>query len=260
MRLTPSPLVVGGTALAALLLSSQAALAAPSPGSPGGGCLTEGQIGSYLSKEGSAKATFSGEFLNELKRAGVTFEALDPIELVDGGTAAWMPIGERYDNIETPSGRVCYPGGFRLINHATGVTYEIDTFWVLFAAMGDSKFLATPTVNGRPRPKGELTMVNFSVPQALTPGNFVPHNGGIGPLKVILSMDGSWADDLNRELGTKFRGGMHWADLDIAWQGPPSRPIPSGASLGMLGLRVMGDAIQGRGGSGLPMPRPGGLF
>ncbi|MEU7860217.1 hypothetical protein [Nonomuraea sp. NPDC049141] len=259
MRLNRAALIAGGTALATVLLSAHPAMAAP-PGSPGGGCLAEGQIGSYLSKEGSAKATFSTGFLNELKRAGIRFETLDPIELVDGGTAAWMPIGERYDNIETPSGRVCYPGGFRFSNDETGATYEIDTFWVLFAAMGDSKFFATPIVNGHPRPGGELTMVNFSVPQALAPGNFVPHNGGVGPLKVILSMDRGWASDLNKELGTKFSGGMHWADLDIAWQGPPSRPVKSGSSLGMLGLKVISDAIRGQGGSGLPLPKPGGLF
>jgi hypothetical protein len=247
-------LIAGGTALAAALLSAHPAMAAPR------GCLSEGQIGSYLSKEGSAKATFSAEFLNELRRAGIRFETLDPIELVDNGTAASMPIGERYDNIETPSGRVCYPGGFRFSNDETGATYEIDTFWVLFAALGDSKFFATPTINGQPRPGGELAMVNFSVPRALTPGNFVPHNGGVGPLKVILSMDRGWASDLNKELGTKFYGGMHWADLDIAWQGPPSRPVKSGSSLGMLGLKVMSDAIQGQGGSGLPLPKPGGFF
>ncbi|MFC5835898.1 hypothetical protein [Nonomuraea insulae] len=106
MRLTRATLVAGGTALAALLLSTQPTLAA----APARGCLAQGQIGSYLSKEGSAKATFSSEFLDELKRAGIRFEALAPAELVDGGRAAWMPIGERYDNIETPSGRVCYPG------------------------------------------------------------------------------------------------------------------------------------------------------
>ncbi|MFC7100694.1 hypothetical protein ACFQQB_09605 [Nonomuraea rubra] len=138
------------------------------------------------------------------------------------------------------------------------MTYEIDTFWVLFAATGDSKFLATPAVNGEPRPGGELTMVNFSVPQALMPGNFVPHNGGIGPLKVILRLDRGWAEDLNKELGTSFHGGAHWADLDIAWRGAPSRPVPSGTSLGMLGVRVMSDAIRGGGGDALPMP--GGLF
>ncbi|MFD1536925.1 hypothetical protein [Nonomuraea guangzhouensis] len=259
MRLNRAALIAGGTALAAALLSADPAMAAP-PGSPGGGCLSEGQIGSYLSKEGSAKATFSTEFLNELRRAGIRFEPLNPIEPVDGGTAAWMPIGERYDNIETPSGRVCYPGGFRFSNDETGATYEIDTFWVLFAAMGDSKFFATPIVHGHPRPGGELTMVNFSVPQALAPGNFVPHRGGVGPLKVILSMDRGWAADLNKELGTKFYGGMHWADLDIAWQGPPSRPVKSGSSLGMLGLKIISDAIQSQGGSGPAPPKPGGFF
>ncbi|MER5318427.1 hypothetical protein [Streptosporangium roseum] len=256
MRLNRAALAAGGTALATVLLSTSPTLAAVPPGR---GCLAEGQVGSYLSKDGSAKATFSTEFLNELERAGIRFQAVDPIEMIDGGTAVRMPIGERYDNIETPSGRVCYPGGFRFINDKTGVTYEINTFWVLFAAMSDSKFLATPTVNGQPRPGGELTMVNFSVPQALTPGNFVPHNGGVGPLKVILSMDRGWSADLNKKLGTAFLGGMHWADLDIAWQGPPSRPVPSGASLGMLGLKVVSDAIRGQGGgSGLPVP--GGLF
>jgi hypothetical protein len=261
MRLTCASLAAGGTAVAVLLLSGPVALAqAAPPGTPGGGCLAPGQTGAYLSREGSGKATFSREFLGELNRAGVTLEALDPIKLVDGGTAAWLPIGERYDNIETPSGRVCYPGGFRLTNTATGARYEIDTFWVLFAAMGDSKFLATPTVNGQPRAGGELTMVNFSVPQALTPGNFVPHNGGIGPLKVIMSMDATWADDLNRELGTKFYGGMHWSDLDIAWVGPPSRPIPSGSSLGMLGLKVIADAIRGGGGPGSFVPFPRSVF
>ncbi|NUP02926.1 MAG: hypothetical protein HOV96_34430 [Nonomuraea sp.] len=252
MRLTRASLA----ALAFLLLPAHAAPAqAAPPGAPGGGCLAEGQVGSYLSKEGSATATFSGEFLDGLRRAGVRFEALDPIVLGDGGRTAWMPIGERYDNIETPSGRVCYPGGFRFTKEATGATYEIDTFWVLFAARGDSKFLATPTFDGGPRPGGELTMVNFSVPQALMPGNFVPHNGGVGPLKVIMSMDPAWVDDLNSELGTTFYDGMHWCDLDIAWRGAPTRPIPSGTSLGMLGLKVMANAI--RGGSGLPFPGSG---
>ncbi|MGR6917938.1 hypothetical protein ACU635_27165 [[Actinomadura] parvosata] len=259
MHVNRAILAAAGTALA-VALSAHPAMAAP-PGSPGGGCLAPGEIGSYLSKEGSAKATFSAEFLGELRRAGVRFETLAPITLVDGGTAAWMPIGERYDNIETPSGRVCYPGGFRFVNDETGVTYEIDTFWVLFAAVGESKFFGTPAVNGQPRPGGELSMVNFSVPQALAPGNFVPHNGGVGPLKVILSMDRGWTADLNKELGTAFRPGTHWADLDIAWQGAPSRPVKSGGSLGMLGVKVMSDAIQGRsGGSGLPLPAPGGLF
>ncbi|WP_157548741.1 hypothetical protein [Nonomuraea candida] len=259
MRSTRATMAAGGMALAALLLTAQPGLAAAPLGTPGGGCLAEGQIGSYLSKEGSATATFSAEFLGELKRAGIRFEALAPIEMAGGGATVRMPIGERYDNIETPSGRVCYPGGFRFVRAEAGVTYEIDTFWVLFAATGDSKFLATPTVNGRPRPGGELAMVNFSVPQALMPGNFVPHNGGIGPRRVILSMDHGWAADLNRELGTRFHGGMHWADLDIAWRGAPSRPIPSGSSLGMLGLKVMGDAIRS-GGAGAGLPFPGGLF
>ncbi|HEX4811495.1 MAG TPA: hypothetical protein VFV66_01905 [Nonomuraea sp.] len=254
--------LVGGAVVAALLLSGQVAVAAaPPPGTPGGGCLAEGEIGSYLSKEGSAKATFSREFLDGLERAGVTLEAIEPIRMVDGGTAAWLPVGERYDNIETPSGRVCYPGGFRLTQQATGKVYEIDTFWVLFAAVTDSKFLATPFVDGRPRPAGELTMVNFRVPPALVPGNFVPHNGGIGPRVVVLNLDATWADHLNSELGTDFRGGMHWGDLDIAWRGAPTRPIPSGASLGMVGLNVVADAIRGGGGfpsfpGGLPFPQP----
>ncbi|TMR94002.1 hypothetical protein [Nonomuraea basaltis] len=259
MRLKRVSLVAGG-AMAALLLSGQAALAAaPPPGTPGGGCLAEGEIGRYLSKEGSAKAGFSSEFLDGLKRAGVTMEAIEPIRMVDGGTAAWLPVGERYDNIETPSGRVCYPGGFRFIKESTGTVYEIDTFWVLFAAVADSKFLATPFVNGNPRPGGELTMVNFRVPPALAPGNFVPHNGGIGPLKVVLSMDAVWADDLNSTLGTDFHGGLHWADLDIAWRGAPSRPIPSGTSLGMVGLNVVANAIQ-RGGPASWFPDPRSVF
>ncbi|MGN9837962.1 hypothetical protein ACTMTI_07560 [Nonomuraea sp. H19] len=254
MRLKRVSLIVGAAAMAALPLSGQAALAAaPPPGTPGGGCLADGEIGRYLSKEGSATATFSSEFLDGLNRAGVTMEAIEPIKMVDGGRAAWLPVGERYDNIETPSGRVCYPGGFRFTKQSTGTVYEIDTFWVLFAAVADSKFLTTPFVNGERRPGGELTMVNFRVPQALMPGNFVPHNGGVGPLKVILSMDAVWADDLNTALGTGFRGGTHWGDLDIAWRGVPSKPIPSGASLGMAGLNVVADAIQ-RGGTASSFP------
>ena len=36
--------------------------------------------------------------------------------------------------------------------------------------------------------------------------------------------------------------------------------VKSGSSLGMLGLKVMSDAIQGQGSSGLPLPKPGGFL
>src|SRR5689334_6243944 len=97
MRPNRAALATGGTALAAVLLSTQPTLAAVPLDF---GCLAEEQIGSYLSKDGSAKATFSTKFLAELERAGIRFKAVDPIEMIDGGTAVRMPIGERYDNIE----------------------------------------------------------------------------------------------------------------------------------------------------------------
>jgi hypothetical protein len=248
MRFQRAFLALSGSACAAMLLAGQVS---PAHAAASNGCLSEGQVGSYLSKEGSAKATFSREFLDGLAENGITFEAIEPIEMIDDGTAVRMPIGERYDNIETPSGRVCYPGGFKFTK-PDGTTYVIETFWVLFAAVADSKFLGTPVVNGAPRAGGELTMVNFSVPQAFTTGQFVPHNGGIGPKRVVLSLDSTWADDLNRTLGTSFYGGQHWADLDIAWSGAPTRPIPSGASVGLLGLKVISDAIRNGGPSIFP--------
>jgi hypothetical protein len=240
MRLTRASLVAGGTALAAVLLAVQPAAAVR----PDTGCLAYGQVGSYLSRDGGAKVTLSAAFVDELKRAGIGFSALGPVEPVDGGRALWMPVGERYDTIETPSGRICHPGGFRFTEDEVGVTYEIDTFRMLFATGGGSAILATPTVNGESRPRGELTLATFSLRQALDPGTFVRHGGGVGPRKVALTLHQSWADHLNRELGTRLRGGTHWADLAIAWQGEPSRPVPAGATPGLRGIELVNDAIR----------------
>lgn len=253
MRLTRTSILTAAGVCAAALLSGQPAQAGsvtqqtPRQQAPVTGCLMQGETGVYLSKEGTAKVTFSQPFLDGLSRAGVTIDAIAPLLLVDDGTAVVMPIGEKYDNIEFPSGRVCYPGGFTVTRQSTGKVYEIEDFWILFAAFGDSKFFATPRVNGIPSPAGELTMLNFSVPQAFLTGQFVPHNGGIGPKRVIMNMDGQWARHLNTELGTQFRGGMHLFDTDIAWKGVPSMPFPNVGlfpSAGMAGLKAISDAIR----------------
>ncbi|MET8864789.1 hypothetical protein ABZW11_17770 [Nonomuraea sp. NPDC004580] len=244
MRSTRASLVAGGTALAALLSAAQPA-ARPAVAAPvGTGCLAYGQAGSYLSREGGLKLTLSPGFLAELRRAGIGFSGLGPVELVDGGKALWTPVGERYDTVATPSGRICHPGGFALSDPETNVTYAIDTFRMVFAATGGSALLATPAVNGRPRPRGELTLAGFSLHEALAPGTFVRHGGGVGPRKVALTLHQSWADDLNRELGTRLRGGAHWADLAIAWQGTPSRPVPAGTSPGLRGIELVNAAIR----------------
>ena len=240
MRPTRASLIAGGTALAAVLLAVQPAAAVRS----GAGCLAYGQVGSYLSREGGAKITLSAAFAGELKRAGIGLSALGPAELADGGRALWMPVGERYDTVETPSGRICHPGGFRLTDDEVGVTYEIGTFHMLFATGGGSALLATPTVNGEARPRGELTLATFGLRRALDPRTFVRHGGGAGPRKVALTLHQSWADHLNRELGTRLRGGTHWADLAIAWQGEPSRPVPAGATPGLRGIELVNDAIR----------------
>jgi len=240
MRLTRASLAAGGTALAAVLLAVQPAAAT----APGTGCLAYGQTGSYLSRDGAAKITLSAAFRGELKRAGIGFSAFGPVELTGGGTALRTPVGERYDTVETPSGRICHPGGFRFTEDEVGVTYEIRAFHMLFATGGGSALLATPTVNGEARRRGELTLATFSLRRALAPGAFVRHGGGAGPRKVALTLHRSWADDLNRELGTRLRGGTHWADLTIAWQGAPSRPVPTGATPGLRGIQLVNDAIR----------------
>lgn len=251
MRFTATSIVTAAVVCAAAVLLSPAQAGsvtrqAPQQ-APAKGCLAEGETGVYLSKEGSAKVTFSQPFMDGLRRAGVTVDAIAPMLLVDDGTAVIMPIGEKYDNIEFPSGRVCYPGGFTFTQPSTGTVSEIEDFWILFAAFGDSKFLATPQVNGKPDPAGELTMLNFSVAQAFTTGEFVPHNGGIGPKRVIMDMDAQWARHLNTELGTQFSGGMHLFDTDIAWKGIPSMPFPNVGlfpSPGVAGLKTISDAIR----------------
>lgn len=250
MRLIRASAVIAVGVCAIAFLAGQAAVAGSAtaqPAPPAKGCLAPGETGLYLSKEGTAKVTFSQPFLDGLKKAGVTLGTIAPVELVDNGAAAVMPIGEKYDNIELPSGRVCYPGGFTLTKESTGTNYVIEDFWVLFAAFGDSKFLATPQVNGVARPAGELTMLNFTIAQAFTTGEFVPHNGGIGPKRVIMNMDAEWAWDLNTQLGTNFSAGMHLFDTDIAWKGAPSLPFPNVGmfpSVGVAGLMTIMDAIR----------------
>ncbi|MET9661078.1 hypothetical protein [Streptomyces sp. NPDC006510] len=257
MRYILAPFAVAAGVCAAVLMSGQpapaGAAAHPVPQvraqehAATKGCVQPGETGLYLSKEGTAKVTFSQPLLDGLRKAGATIDAIDPIRLVDNGTAAVMPIGEKYDNIELPSGRVCYPGGFSIVQAATGKVYEIEDFWIQFAAFGDSKFFATPEVDGVPRAAGELTMLNFSVPQAFTTGEFVPHNGGIGPKRVSMDMDGEWARHLNSELGTDFWAGMHLFDTDIAWKGVPTKALPNVGlfpSPGVAGLKVIADAIR----------------
>ncbi|MFV0127103.1 hypothetical protein ACLGI4_05220 [Streptomyces sp. HMX112] len=257
MRLTPRTSLALATGLCAVALAAgQPALAESdgparsgqsAPAAPVKGCLPEGETGVYLSKEGTAKVTFSKAFRDGLERAGVTVEGIEPVRMTDDGTAAVMPIGEKYDTVEFPSGRVCHPGGFRLTRHTTGQVYEVDNFRVLFVAYGDSKFLTTPKVDGRPDPAGELTMLNFSVPQAFTTGEFVRHNGGVGPKRVVMTMDDQWARHLNGKLGTGFTHGMHLFDTDIAWKGLPTKPFPTTAatpSPGVAGLAAVADAIR----------------
>ncbi len=251
MRKNRIAAVLAGAVSAALLVTGQSAVAGPAvPEAPvAKTCMPAGDTGLYLSKEGSAKVTFSEEFLAGLKAAGIEMEVTEPLKLVDGGSAVTMPIGEKYDNIELPSGKVCYPGIFRFTNEA-GDEYVIDLFWVKFAAVGKSRFLAKPTLNGKPRPAGELTMVTFSVPQALTTGQFVPHNGGIGPKRVVMTLTDEWAADLNDSLGASFQGGKHWADVDIAWKGLPSLQLPpqSNFNPNTAGLRMIQEAIEKAGG------------
>ncbi|MGW8883028.1 hypothetical protein [Streptomyces sp. NPDC055749] len=253
MRFTPAAsLALTAGACTVLLLAGQPAVAgsgtaAHKAAAAAPTCVKDGETGTYLSKEGTSKATFSSGFFDTLRRAGVTMDAIAPHEMTDNGTSVTLPIGEKYDNIEFPSGRVCYPGGFRYTKEATGKTSEIDIFWVQFAAFGNSKFLATPKVDGKPLPTGELTMLNFSVPQAFTTGEFVPHNDGIGPKRVVMSMDAQWATHLNTELGTDFRAGQHVFDLDIAWKGLPTKPFPNTGpfpSPGVAGLQSIADAIR----------------
>lgn len=253
MRVTRTSLalVTGLCCAAALLVSGQSAAAQSSvrlqQQAQAKGCLAPGETGFYLSKEGTARVTFSQRFIDGLERAGLTVEGISPITMVDNGTVAVMPIGEKYDNIEFPSGRVCYPGGFKFTKQSTGTVYEIEDFWILFSAFGDSKFFATPEVNGTPRPTGELTMLNFSVAQAFVTGEFVPHNGGIGPKRVDMTMDTQWARHLNAELGTDFHGGMPLFATDIAWKGLPSKPFPKVGSFpspGVAGLKSIQDAIS----------------
>ncbi|WP_155341446.1 hypothetical protein [Acrocarpospora corrugata] len=243
---------IAGLACVGGLLTGQAAMAETVAGTAAGtvagrsarACLAPDQVGSYLSKEGEATISFSAAFLNGLRQAGVDMQALPPHKMIGNGSGTWLPIGDRYDNIEVPSGRVCYPGGWRWTQSATGASYEIDDFWILFSAVGTSKVIANPKVNGRPRDGGELTLLNFSVPQAFLTGQFVPHNGGIGPKRVDLRMTDDIVRDLNTVFGTTFRGGTVLGGLDIAWKGVPSRPLPSGTSLGFVGLQLLADAIR----------------
>lgn len=245
------------SACAALLFAAQPASPAPAPASVARqadvhGCVPEGGAGLYLSKEGEAKLTFAPEFLEALERQHIATEAVSPHTLVDGGTALHIPIGEKYDNIELPSGRVCYPGGMKWANPATGATYKVDDFWIEFAAVGNSKVWTTPEVNGAPRPGGELNLADFTVGQALTTGRFVPHNNGIGPERVTFTIDDEFAADLNKTLGTNIRSGTPWATLDIAWKGAPTRALPAMNTPELAGLKRISEAIQR--GSALPTP------
>jgi hypothetical protein len=220
------------------------------------GCVPAGEKGLYLSKEGEAKLTYSQQFLDALARAGITAEAVAPHTSVDGGTAVHIPIGEEYDNIELPSGRVCYPGGMTFRNPATGASYTVDTFWIKFEAFGDSKVFTTPEINGSTRAAGELNLANFTVSQALTTAEFVPHNGGIGPKRVTFTVDPELADDLNTTLGTDIApNNTPWATLDIAWKGAPTRPLPDLDAPELSGLKLIADAIQSPPGR-LPSPVP----
>ncbi|NBE55975.1 hypothetical protein [Streptomyces boluensis] len=242
------------SACTALLFTGQPATAANAPDATAGryGCVPPGGTGLYLSKEGEAKLTYAPEFLAELEKAGIQAESVAPNTVVDGGTAVHIPIGESYDNIELPSGRVCYPGGMTFRNANTGATYTVDDFWIKFAAVGDSKVFTTPLINGQPRPAGELNLANFTVAQALTTGQFVPHNGGIGPKRVAFSIDEEFATDLNSALGTDIEPDSPWATLDIAWKGVPSRALPNLDNPELAGLKRVSDAI--RAGSSLPTP------
>lgn len=208
------------------------------------GCVPEGETGLYLSKEGEAKLSFAPEFRKALAQQKISTEAVAPHTLVDGGTAVHIPIGEKYDNIELPSGRVCYPGGMKWANPSTGATYKVDDFWILFAAFGQSKVFTTPEINGVPRAGGELNLADFTVRQALTTGQFVPHNGGIGPKRVTFTIDDEFAEDLNTTLGTDIKRGTPWATLDIAWKGAPTRALPPMNTPELAGLRLMNEAIQ----------------
>ncbi|MFD6431529.1 hypothetical protein [Streptomyces venezuelae] len=253
--LRPVTAAFAASACAALLLTAQPATAAHAPGATAGdyGCVPKGGTGLYLSKEGEAKLSYAPEFLQALDKAGVKAESVSPNKVVDGGKAVHIPIGEKYDNIELPSSRVCYPGGMTF--KKTDAAYTVDDFWILFAAVGDSKVFTTPKINGKARAGGEINLADFTVAQALTTGQFVPHNGGIGPKQVKFTIDKAFADDLNKTLGTDIKAGSPWASLDIAWKGAPSKGLPSGDNPNLAGLKKIADAI--RKGSAMP-PSPFG--
>ncbi|MEV0319408.1 hypothetical protein ACIBKX_37785 [Streptomyces sp. NPDC050658] len=237
---------VAASACTALLFTAPSAAAAHAPDTTAGrhGCVPQGGTGLYLSKEGEAKLSFAPEFLAALERAGTETESVAPNTVVDGGKAVRIPIGESYDNIELPSGRVCYPGGMTFKNPDSDATYTVDDFWIKFAAVGDSKVFTTPRINGEPRAAGELNLANFTVAQAFTTGQFVPHNGGIGPKRVTFTVDPAFAEDLNAALGTDVEPGSPWATLDIAWKGVPSRALPTTDNPELAGLRRIADAIR----------------
>lgn len=248
------------SACAALLFVAQPATAAPQAATPQAagpyGCVPQGQTGLYLSKEGEATLTYSTEFVSALRKQNIRTEAVAPNSLKSDGRSMLIPIGEKYDNIELPSGRVCYPGGMKWTNPATDATYEVDDFWIKFEAIGNSKVFTTPNINGTPRAGGELNLANFTVAQALTTGQFMPHNGGIGPKRVTFTIDAEFAQDLNRTLGTDLKAGDPWATLDIAWKGIPTRALPSFNTPELAGLGRMSEALN----AAQSLPNPFGSF
>ncbi|MCW2870873.1 hypothetical protein [Actinacidiphila oryziradicis] len=232
-------------ACAALLFAAQpsAAGSAPRLTAPTT-CVAAGSTGLYLSKAGEATMTFSPQFLDGLRKQGVTTQGVAPNTVVGGGSALRLPIGEKYDNIELPSGRVCYPGGMIWTKASTRTTYAVDDFWMKFAAVGNSKVFTTPKVNGATRAAGELNMANFSAAQALTAGEFSAHNNGVGPKRVTFTMDAEFARDLNEALGTDFKANMAWSTLDIAWSGAPTRALPSMKTPDLQGLSLFAEALK----------------
>ena len=240
-----------GLILTAALSGSLIALAAPTEASvapvPSAssdtGCLAEGQTGLYLSKEGDSTATFSPEWMAGLNKAGIKSIGTAPEQISADGATMTLPVGEKFDNIELPSGAVCYPGGMVYTNPATGATYEIKKFWVVFSPLpsNTSEFYAYPFINGVQSTK-KVVFANFSCLQGVVAGAQVQPGGDVGPNDVKLYANPDFLKQFNSVLGTDLQPGVLFADLRIAWKGLPTKMMPNTPAT--VGLNMITNVIK----------------
>ncbi|GAA0385022.1 hypothetical protein Acor_48230 [Acrocarpospora corrugata] len=161
----------------------------------------------YFGPWGKADFDFGPATVDQLNQHGIRLEGIAPVKVKRKNAGLYMPIGWQQDHIDPCKG-VFYPGGFRMVNDATGDQISFERFYLRV----DGVYFQV-SVNGGPAQElqlGTYRLLEF-MPTIATPR---PLEGGIGPRVWPFYVGPAWSKAVKKLTGFAPPIGQVLGNLD----------------------------------------------